>query len=423
MDDCLQNARFIHLVIIGICATIIVFAISPRQTTTYGAAIRELKQLEGLDLNALHSYVRQAVAEDDNQDFKILVENFAQQAHVSISDTVNLNTVATLPYIFKYPPMSEPLVEVEKYFKAEHQIFVFRPDAQELKEQLNQVVSSIASDRQAALSKTFVLTKVDLNNEQSRIEDLQKDVDDYYGDPKGGIPSTATFEVEIKSDTGYSSRLQRISGRLFPLNGNGFKQWFLGQEQAKQLVGPIPGSREEYRILFPNLRPVWNEVLTATPDSALVLLEDKRKKAQQQVSFLGLTVDEGIVVVVGPIAVLLTTIYLLVYVKHIRTLADRNREKLLQFGWVGLFPDRLSEALTYSSIVLLPLLANSMLLIRAWTSARFIEWLAAVSIILTAVCSISLITHIKSLKRQMRESSQGATGDAPTASPSGAANS
>lgn len=407
MDDCLQNSRFIHLVLIGICATIIIFAISPRQTDVYASSINELRQLESLDMNNLHSYVRQAVAEDNNQDFRTLVEEFANQSHVSISDTVNLNTVTTLPYVFKYPPMNEPLTEVEKYFRSDHKIFVFRPDHQELREQLNQVAASVGSDKKERLSKTFTLTKVNLNNEQTRIEDLQKDIDNYYGDTIwNGIPSTATLEVEIKSDTGYSSRLQRISGRLFPLSQKSFKDWFVGQDQSKQLYGQFPGSSEEHLILFPKLRQVWNEVLTATPDNALVLLEEKRKKAQQQVSFLGLTVDEGIVIVVGPIATLLTTIYLLVYVKHIRSLAPENAEKLNQFGWVALFPDQISKSLTFISIIALPLIANSILLIRAWTSVRLIEWLAGLSIILTLIFGYQLYLQIKNLRRQMKELSK-----------------
>jgi len=405
ISDCLENARFIHLVIIGISATIIVFAISPRESRAYESAIVELNVLHNVDLNSLRDYVHRAAANSGSSTFKENVEEFIRKSRLAVADSVDLSTNAAVPVIFKYPSLDAPLAEVDKYFNSDHFIYVFEPNTSELQEQLAESLASVKLERKDAGRKgdSFALTKVTLKDDSNRynLEAMQKAVDEFRGTSKDTIPATALFDIEIRTDAGESVRARQLSGYLVPLKEKTFKVWFREQPTFKDLVLTSPENPETYSV-FPKLHVVWNEVLTATPNGALVTLEDKRKSGRQQVSFLGLSVEESIAIIAGPAALLMTMLYLFVHLRHIASFSEPHREELKSYPWIALFPDRMSRALTLASLVALPLLANSILLVRSWTAKRPIEWFALVLSILAIICGVRLSTNILRLGRQLR---------------------
>lgn len=406
ISDCLENARFIHLVIVGISATVIVFAISPRQSLTYESAIVELNTLHKLDLNGLNEYVERAVADQQSNTFKESVQEFLKESRLAVADSVKLDAGSALPVIFKYPPLAAPLTEVDKYFYSEHSIYLFEPNTQELKEQLQEVLASVKLERKSAGRKveSFVLTKITLKGEQIRMEEMQKAVEEFRGRPEEGVPVVALFDAEIKTDAGESVRAQQLSGHLVPLKGKGFKEWFRGQPMFKDLVIESPDKPDAYAV-FPKLHLVWNEVLTLTPDGALVALEDKKKSGRQQVSFLGLSVEENIAIIAGPAALLMTVLYLFVHLRHIASFTAAHNEDLKSYPWVALFPDNLSRVLTCVSLVGLPMLANTVLLARSWTSAQPIKWIALIFAIASVVYGVKLSLKIIRLGRRLTTSS------------------
>jgi len=150
ISDCLENARFIHLVIIGISATIIVFAISPRESRAYESAIVELNVLQNVDLNSLRDYVHRAAANSGSSTFKENVEEFIRKSRLAVADSVDLSTNAAVPVIFKYPSLDAPLAEVDKYFNSDHFIYVFEPNTSELQEQLAESLASVKLERKDA---------------------------------------------------------------------------------------------------------------------------------------------------------------------------------------------------------------------------------------------------------------------------------
>lgn len=361
--------------------------------------------LQTVDLNSLRDYVHRAAAHSGSNAFKENVEEFLRESHLAVADSVDLSTNAAVPVIFKYPPLDASLVEVDKYFNSDHFIYVFEPNTTELKEQLAESLTSVKLERKDAgrKAKSFAVTKVTLKDDSSQvqIEQMQKAVDEVGGTSPESIPANALFDLEIRTDLGESVRSRQISGRLVPLDEETFKVWFRRQPAFKDLAITSPENPETYAV-FPKLHVVWNEVLTATPNGALVALEDKRKSGRQQVSFLGLSVEESIAIIAGPAALLMTMLYLFVHLRHIASFSEAHGEELKSYPWIALFPDKMSRALTLASLVALPLLANSILLVRSWTAKRPIEWFALVLAIFSIICGVRLSINILRLGRQLK---------------------
>ena len=61
MEESLKSARWVHLVLIGVCAAIALFAASPRETDRYLSARDELEALRLLNLPDLIAYEKNLI--------------------------------------------------------------------------------------------------------------------------------------------------------------------------------------------------------------------------------------------------------------------------------------------------------------------------------------------------------------------------
>ncbi|PYP83419.1 MAG: hypothetical protein DMF61_23290 [Blastocatellia bacterium AA13] len=134
-----------------------------------------------------------------------------------------------------------------------------------------------------------------------------------------------------------------------------------GSQLEVEWRGLVP---EQGRAL-PALSAFSNAVDGMTVDEARAFLQQKLDALHNEVTVFGITVDVSVAVWAGPGLTLAILLFLFSHLRNLRYALELESE-FKGFPWIALFTDRLSRVLTYSSVVVLPVLSNSLLLRRSW---------------------------------------------------------
>jgi hypothetical protein len=98
----------------------------------------------------------------------------------------------------------------------------------------------------------------------------------------------------------------------------------------------------------------------------------------------------------------MTVLYLFVHLKHIASFTEAHKKELKGYPWIALFPDKLSRVLTSASLVGLPTLANTILIVRSWASTGPIQWIALIFATISLIYGVGLSLKIIRLGRHLR---------------------
>jgi hypothetical protein len=397
MEESLKTGRIIYLTFLGVCAVILLFGLSPNRADLYESAVRELEALSSLDEAALHDYVHFSV----NSEFKILdfkkVADLASNKWINktISHGVDWTPVSILPFVFENIPMTGTLVEIERYFLTNHPVFVFQPYPDYLENGFRKCIDAIGRAAGKTDAPSFRIESVDMKDSQS-MADFKAMLETSRGTViNQGRDSFVKLSVIWSSHYGVKKEEQLIRGRYVALKPHTLSRWLESQEDLKSLT-QILGDQ---KTLFLNLRPVWNEIRTSTINGAIVALNRKKLESKKSMSVLGLTAHEEIVVIVAPLVTFCVVIYLLTHIFHIRSIAGKNLELLSEFSWIVLFAGFLSRSLTYGSILLLPIIANTVILIRAWNIHSNFTWIGVLLVVGTLIAIWKTLREINYLQR------------------------
>jgi hypothetical protein len=129
------------------------------------------------------------------------------------------------------------------------------------------------------------------------------------------------------------------------------------------------------QLWLPSLRPVWNDVKDLTIEGARDYLANTLYEKRTTAEFGGISFDARAVSFVAPLGTIAILLYLGAFIRNLTLAHVRAGEPIQDFPWIVLFSDFTSHVLTYTSIVLLPIVAN------VWLLAKTSTWLQ-VSVIL-----------------------------------------
>lgn len=118
--------------------------------------------------------------------------------------------------------------------------------------------------------------------------------------------------------------------------------------------------------VLPKSHQIWTEVRHATPYEAIAIVDQKLMNGRQQLTFLGLSIDEGLTTILVPIILITFMLYFYVHLKFLRTLFA-NTTSVPVFPWPPLFQApiaRITSVLV--PILILPLIADGLLAARIW---------------------------------------------------------
>jgi len=159
-----------------------------------------------------------------------------------------------------------------------------------------------------------------------------------------------------------------------------------------------------FRRLFPHLHELWSQVASLSPGQAANQLSVKAMQSRQTLSIGGLSVDERLVSVAGPGAVLSVSAYLLVNLVMLRS-ARRSthpsaREPLL-YPWFCLHNDRLSRMLTLLTVVVIPIFSTVAILRKAdgqWDWSIAFGYTTLCLVVACGSSSLHVLRQIKQLE-------------------------
>lgn len=151
-------------------------------------------------------------------------------------------------------------------------------------------------------------------------------------------------------------------------------------------------------VLFPRLRPFWEEVRTLSLPEAVRHLRARADEQRGNVQVFGADVSTRLLGWGGPLVVLAIALYLLAQLRHLTGIAWNNPSALREYPWIALFNDRLSVAMVVVSIVLLPAVANLALAIRMANSSAFAALWAAAVAVACAVIGVLTFARLRDLR-------------------------
>ncbi len=134
------------------------------------------------------------------------------------------------------------------------------------------------------------------------------------------------------------------------------------------------------------------------PGLAANFLQEKLDSGKRGISFLGLSIDEGLLVWAAPLITLVLLLFFFLHLYHLNGGPRPSRDLLSSFPWFGLFKDFLSRTLTFLSVVALPTLADTTVLLR---SGHFPERSTVIGSIFscgTLVCGLLALREVKKLR-------------------------
>lgn len=119
-----------------------------------------------------------------------------------------------------------------------------------------------------------------------------------------------------------------------------------------------------------DLQHVWPEIRFMKRDEAIRDVEAKASKSRQTVSLLGLTIDEDLATMGGPLAFLISMAFLFLHIRHIRSITEIAPELLRHYPWPLLFPGLGGQVAAMLLFIIIPGAALGSFLVRAWLSPQ-----------------------------------------------------
>lgn len=402
MQDSLKTARGIYLTYLGVCAVILLFGLSPQRSGMYESAVRELETLNTLDETALSNYVRDSVTAGlADMDIRNTLESVMDKwGHANIAANIELEPVSIMPFIFESFPKTASLADIERYLLTEHPVFVFKPYAENLEIGLRKSTNAIARTVGMTDANSFTIESIDMNDIQA-MDTFNNRLTYSRGQViTEGLDAFVTLSVRWSNYYGVEIEKQQVRGRFVALKPYSFSNWLDSQYELKQLTLDEDGQTN----LLPKLRPVWNDIRSSTINGAIVILNRKKSASKKTMTVLGLSAHEDIVVLFAPMATFFMAIFLLSHFRHIHQMANRNAQPLNEFPWIVLFNGFLNQLIVFATIIILPTLANAVIIQRAWDVHSAYTWLGLLLATATLITCVTIVAEIRFLRGRSHSS-------------------
>ncbi len=397
MDESLKSARLTYLALLAVCATVLLFGFSPSKTPMYQAAIDQLETLASIDNAAMQSALGEAV-NDELGDFDFTSEftlNMTKYVSGEARAGIDFAPAAMVPHYMESFPSEASLAEIETYILADPALYVFKPDQQAWDQAVQKGLRNIYRQVSRTDARSFVIESLDLKDTAV----LWKISNVGVGALGRGKPIDAQATLTIHWDYHYDATPQAIPvrGRFEPVLSATFSSWMDRQESLRDLRF----RQNSHTLVFPKLRPVWDQVRASTIDAAIAALGQNIAASKKHITVLGLNVSEDVVSLVAPLAILSLVVYLLTHLKHIWQIREGNIAILMSYPWMALFPETLARLLTLVTLLLLPTTANVVILLRVWDIHSPLAWIGLACFVLSLLVEVGVLKKLAMLQREI----------------------
>lgn len=190
-----------------------------------------------------------------------------------------------------------------------------------------------------------------------------------------------------------------LNGEFIAINGTFVAPFSLAALSDTARMSATAGFHNDQAKLS---RSVWNSVSDLTPAQATKKIEDDLANASNTFTFVGITVRESQLAIVGPLALLSFALLFHFHVQNALLLARRATRVARGFPWVSVFEARATLVLNWTIMAIIPFCALVGLSIATWTSltAGQKTILAVLSIAAVGVC-VKATREVLDLRRRI----------------------
>ena len=369
-EQSIKAARLAYRVLITACLTALVFAFSPEETNVYKEAGKELNTLLSNDLDLFVGNLECEIALKDDRYKKnfLHVDQILSDYGLSLSPLGKRWGVLTIepqPLGFK----GSTLDEIDEYLS-----------------------------RFSELSIT--ITKIDKEFEQE-LRNFLNTRKDLYGE---GRETVSIYTTE----TNFMVRFHRNSGGSTStgdkLRNPPKKEHFTLPLNILLKISEIPElsllvrQLNEHYIFLPNLKQVWDQIRSETPDQARTILARKDIQPEKRLDVFGFSIPQDLVSWTIPGLIFVLSFYFLIHIQHLNLVVNSN-PAFRFYPWVGIMPGCNAAIVFMMSLLILPILALFFIVKATWgdlpTYLRILAILLSVGSLITIIVAMKNTIVIK----------------------------
>lgn len=152
--------------------------------------------------------------------------------------------------------------------------------------------------------------------------------------------------------------------------------------------------RASLRVFFPESQKMWSVLRDKTLDEAILIVREAANTHSKMAKFAGYEFSSAAMMWAAPAATLLTLLFLLAHVTHICRVGGLPVDHASAGPrWVGAYESRLSESLTFLTIVVGPPVLNGLLAWKLQQSVAY--WPLMCGVIVVLLGGAGWCTHLK----------------------------
>lgn len=372
MEKSLEYARTIYLVLITLSAAIMLFAIAAQVPNDPAPALASLKLLNEARLEPLTNEIEQQIKKEWNgRGFQTYLQRLKDETQLPITEA-NFNW-ESLGIYEEISLKNATLTEIQKYLEVDHPVQMVLTNFDQMFAKLRASLpfySDVLRENADSYKLEFVKA-VNRPEEGWKLHLTWLDPD----------PKQRAFNI------GRFEQLPTPPVSEVPLAGLSVNKFIFSQHITPDM--------------FRSLAPFWSEINSDNIETALLKLQRLEAQHEKQFELFNLKIPSRLAALISALLSLVILLYMLAHLSHLRRQAISYKEEMLKFPWIVFFPDYLSAALAYSSLSVLPVASNMLLLLRSFNPKDVNTWITFAAFVVLIITSVAVFRVIRSLRSSL----------------------
>lgn len=353
MDERLKSLRSLHQMLCVAAAAVLAFAMTPDRSKEYRAALDELETLRQLSPNKYPTYVQGLFAEQEQTNYDFVLRAARRAGLPPQGKPTYFQAI-----VMDVPPLGAytRLRDLKEFIVGNHMagIYIIDHNERALENQVTSAITKLtghlalngmamdAYQSLTILDGVRIVDPVELVNRASN----QITVQLYISGAPPPVPAitlaaTGTFE--------------RSKSPHLALD------WVRSQSFGHTLIDDKSGE------VLPRLQPFWERIADMGIDNATLFLQERIESTTRgTLSLFGVSVDRDLVLWAGPLVLFSLMLFFWLHLRQANeALTDKKQgESSRDYPWVVCFQGGISGAVSYLTVIGVPLMASVLLLLE-----------------------------------------------------------
>lgn len=380
MNSSVKTLSLLHNIIMGVCAAILAFSTSPDKADSYRSLLRDLIALHGLQMEEYPTFAAAAVPEASTA----LLQEFVAALEKEGYPVVSADFYLPKP-VYAWRPTSESTIsELIPFFEGGNDVSYIKYEPSTFKMRESVSVRSQLYRYSSSCIPTHIALRID-----GKAFRMDRTV--ILSSAPSTIRAADVYLSFVRREEDMNCGMEipaQVTATVVTLRSNFARDWLVTK-----------GIQPDH--LLPHLSSAEDQIGAKTLEGAITFLDRQLNTQKRELSFLGLKIDAATAIWIGPVTTLTLVLYFLAHLRHFRMTINRH-DSQEGYSWIGLFVDRLSTLITYASIVLLPTIANLVLIIASKDAETVMRPVVIICTLAILACGILSGTEVHSLHRIIR---------------------